>query len=319
MKAIALILVAVFLAAPAVSAGSARDLTDAEYRGMLRQIMDGRHADAVAGLEALADTCAGQPLYLLARTRVGLEVLPFDDDDKSRTAALSKPLLDDLDRVIAWCDDRLDEDGDPRFRYYRGWAWMTKSQIKAVGRDFYGAGRDAGRGKGDLETYLESDPAAPIPNGLIGAYLYFTDAVPKLFQFLSKLLFLPTGDLGIVQVFPGKITTIGLDGTPGPVINVGGPATQGGFLQMFDCVSAGENLIVTAEKIDPQGQLAQKRINFVASFDLEGNEKVRFFEQSVDWDFTNFTWDEAEINRVDFRAVAAGPDGRVYIASQRDA
>lgn len=135
----------------------------------------------------------------------------------------------------------------------------------------------------------------------------------------SNLLFLPTGDLGIVQVFPGRITTIGLDGTPGPVINVGGPATQGGFLQMFDCVTAGPDLIVTAEKIDPQGPTAQKRINFVASFDLQGTEQVRFFEQSVDWDFTNFTWDEAEINRVDFRAVAAGPDGRVYIASQRDA
>ena len=73
---------------------------------------------------------------------------------------------------------------------------MMSSHIKALGRNFYAAGRDAGKGKGDLEAYLEAHPDEAIPNGLLGAYLYFTDAVPKLFQFLSKLLFLPAGDRG---------------------------------------------------------------------------------------------------------------------------
>lgn len=194
MKAIASLMTAALLVVLATSAGAVRDLTDAEYAGLLDQIMDGRREAAEEQLVTLADTCAGQPLYLLARARVALEALPLDDDDKTLTKTLSAPILVDLERVIDWCDDAMDDSDDPLFRYYRGWAWMTKSQIKAVGRDFYGAGRDAGKGKGDLEAYLDSNPRAPIPNGLIGAYLYFTDAVPKLFQFLSKLLFLPTGD-----------------------------------------------------------------------------------------------------------------------------
>jgi hypothetical protein len=194
MKAHVTIFTVVFLTILAVSAGAARDLTDAEYARALGLVMDGSRADALAHLDALADTCAGQPLYLLARARVMIEAIPLSDDDKTLTVAMSEPILADLDRVITFCDARLDQEDDPRFRYYRGWAWMVKSHVKALGRNFYGAGRDAGKGKGDLEAYLEYHPGEPIPNGLIGAYLYFTDAVPKLFQFLSKLLFLPTGD-----------------------------------------------------------------------------------------------------------------------------
>lgn len=135
----------------------------------------------------------------------------------------------------------------------------------------------------------------------------------------SNLLFMPDGTLGIVQVFPGRITTISTDNVPGAVINVGSDPTQGGFLQMFDCVAAGDRLIVTAEKISPESATAQTRENFVAAFDTEGKELARFVTLSYRWDFTDFTWDEEALNRIDFRKVAAGPDGRVYVAGTRDA
>ncbi len=134
----------------------------------------------------------------------------------------------------------------------------------------------------------------------------------------SGLLFMPDGNLGLVQVFPGMITKIGTDGTPAGVLEVG-DATTGGFMQMYDCVSDGNQVIVTAEKIDPDGPTAQTRINFVAAFDKEGNETVRFYENSYSWDFTNFTFDEAGQNRTDFRKVACGQDGRIYVAPERDA
>ena len=129
---------------------------------------------------------------------------------------------------------------------------------------------------------------------------------------------MPDGNLGLVQVFPGKITKIGLDGTPAGVMEVGDPTT-GGFLQMFDCVSGGNQVIVTAEKINPEnGGLAHRRSNFVAAFDDEGKETVRFFDNTYFWDFTDFTFDESGMNRVDFRKVAVGKDGRVYVAVERD-
>ena len=135
----------------------------------------------------------------------------------------------------------------------------------------------------------------------------------------SGLLFMPDGNLGLVQVFPGKVTKISTDGTPAGVLEIG-DATTGGFLQMFDCVSGGKQVIVTAEKINPENEgTAHRRINFVAAFDDEGNETIRYFENEYFWDFTNFTFDESGMNRVDFRKVAAGKDGRIYVAPERDA
>jgi WD40 repeat protein len=134
----------------------------------------------------------------------------------------------------------------------------------------------------------------------------------------SNMLFMPDGSLGLVQVFPGKVTKIATDGTPTGVMEVGDP-TEGGFLMMFDCVSGGSQVIITAEKINPEnGGLAHRRNNFVAAFDDEGNETVRYFTNEYFWDFTNFTFDESAINRVDFRKVAVGKDGRVYVAAERD-
>jgi hypothetical protein len=134
----------------------------------------------------------------------------------------------------------------------------------------------------------------------------------------ANLLFMPDGSLGLVQVFPGKITKIGTDGSPAGVVEIT-DATEGGFMALFDCVTSGKDLIVTAEAIATEGPTAQSRTNFVAAFDGEGNETVRFFEYSYNWDFTNFTFDEASRNQVDFRKVAAGKDGRIYIAVERNA
>ena len=132
------------------------------------------------------------------------------------------------------------------------------------------------------------------------------------------LLFMPDGNLGLVQVFPGKITKISTDGTPAGVVELGDP-TAGGFLQMYDCISGGSQVVVTAKKINSEnGGLAQRHSNFVAAFDDEGNETVRYFENEFFWDFTNLTFDESAVNRVDFRKTAVGKDGRVYVAHERD-
>ncbi len=133
----------------------------------------------------------------------------------------------------------------------------------------------------------------------------------------SNLLFMPDGKLGIVQVFPGRVTTIATDGTPGDVITFSDPAT-GGFLQMFDCVSDGQRLIVTAEKINPQSQTEQDRTNFVTAFETDGTEVVEFYSNTYHWDFLNYTYDDLALNRVDFRKAAVGPDGRVYVVTRFD-
>jgi tetratricopeptide (TPR) repeat protein len=71
---------------------------------------------------------------------------------------------------------------------------MFKSHIRTFERSFWSAGRDAKKGRGDLREYLELHPDDPIANGIMGTFLYFADTLPAAFKFISKLLFMPTGD-----------------------------------------------------------------------------------------------------------------------------
>jgi len=172
-----------------------RDITDSEIATAMGLAMHSRTDAGFLYLDSLQAECGGEPLYLITRGRLMLETIPVDDDQKDYFKKVSEPILSVFDEVIETCGDRMDDgDTDPRLHLYRGWAWMQKSHLHAVGRSFYTAGRDAGKGKKDLEKYLAVDPDNPSANGLLGAFLYFTDAIPSVFKLLSRLLFLPTGD-----------------------------------------------------------------------------------------------------------------------------
>lgn len=135
----------------------------------------------------------------------------------------------------------------------------------------------------------------------------------------ANLVFMPDGTLGLAQIFPGKIVKINLDGSPaGTLVPGAADPTQGGFLQLFDCIPSGQDLIVTAESISQAGAAAQDRTNYVAAVDAAGKEKVRFYEHKNHLDFTAFEFNEDKTDRVDFRKVAVGRDGRVYIAAHRN-
>jgi len=191
------------IALPATPVASARELTDAEYAELLVCIYDGRQHAAAALLDSLERDCAGEPYFLIARSRLLLESVPEDDLDKTITKQRTQPVLATQQHVINACDQRLDAGGNElELRRLRGWAWIARSQAHAQGRSFYSAGREAGRGKKDLEFYLASHPDDPVANGLLGAFLYFSDAVPAILQFLSKIMFLPTGNraLGLEMI-----------------------------------------------------------------------------------------------------------------------
>ncbi|MEJ2720958.1 MAG: hypothetical protein P8181_07425 [bacterium] len=158
-------------------------------------MFDGRPYAALAFLDSLRQTCDDQPLYLLIRARCYQEQVPMDDDDTDYGKEISKPALETLDRCIEVCSRRLDDkDPDPINYFYRGWAWMAKAYVRSMVRSLYTAGREAGRGKKDLERYLEIHPGDPTASGLLGSYLYFADQIPNAFKFLAKLLRLPSGD-----------------------------------------------------------------------------------------------------------------------------
>lgn len=136
----------------------------------------------------------------------------------------------------------------------------------------------------------------------------------------SNMLFMPDGTLGLVQVFPGRVVKVARDGTPAGEFRPGGDdPTAGGFVRIFDCTSNGSEMIVTAEKFAQGEPGVQVRTNFVAMFGTDGIEKSRFCEHEAQLDLNAFELNEDERKLITFRRVAAGRDGRVYIARSRNA
>jgi tetratricopeptide (TPR) repeat protein len=171
------------------------DIPDAECRRALGIMFSGLPGDAAEYIDSLEPRYDRGPLYRLTRARIYREVLPVDDENKDRLKEMAEPIYADLEIAIAECDRRLEAGEDnPRLLLYRGWAWMFKSHIRTFERSFWTAGRDAKRGRNDLRDYLELHPNDPIANGIMGTFLYFADTLPAAFKFLSKLLFMPTGD-----------------------------------------------------------------------------------------------------------------------------
>jgi tetratricopeptide (TPR) repeat protein len=182
-------------AASSRDADSRRDLTQNEAASALESVFESRPNEALSYLQTLEPQSAGGPLFHIIRARCYQEFIPMDDDNTDAGRQISVPALEDLDRAIDACTRRMDSgDTNPDLLLYRGWAWMAKAYVRSMTRDLYGAGRDAKRGKKDLDVYLALHPDDPTAKGLLGAFLYFADTIPSAFKFLSKLLMLPTGD-----------------------------------------------------------------------------------------------------------------------------
>jgi tetratricopeptide (TPR) repeat protein len=172
-----------------------RDLTDAEVRRTIDEVFRARVRAQLAWSDSMAATCRGEPLYHLMRARLYRELIPVDDESKDELKRLAQPLYDELSQVIAQCDHRIEAgDPDPKLRLYRGWAWMLMSHVHTYEKSFWSAGREAKKGKEDLEWFLERNPHDPVASSLMGAFLYFADTLPSAYKFVSKLLFLPSGD-----------------------------------------------------------------------------------------------------------------------------
>lgn len=190
------------------------------------------------------------------------------------------------------------------------------------GEDFFGLITQVRTGK-DGRIYLLDTRLAEVPvydkTGARVATLSREGDGPGESRLPANLVFMPDGTLGLAQIFPGKIIKINLDGSPAGSFTPGAAdPTAGGFLQLFDCVASGSDLVVTAESIAQAGATAQDRTNYVATVDAAGKEKVRFLERKNHMDFTAFEFNEDKTDRIDFRKVAAGRDGRVYIAGYRN-
>jgi hypothetical protein len=134
----------------------------------------------------------------------------------------------------------------------------------------------------------------------------------------SDLVQLESGDIGIVQSFPGKVVGIKLDGTPSAGVVPGGDApTEGGFFMVTQAECRGGNFVLSGARITRQNE-GMKRTQFLASCEASGALPVTYTEKVAGDLMATRKYFEKEEYFPGRAGWAVGPDGSVYLAPAFD-
>jgi hypothetical protein len=136
---------------------------------------------------------------------------------------------------------------------------------------------------------------------------------PGEFRNPSDMFFVPGGDLGVMQMAPGKIELLTRQGEPDGQFPI--PGTEdGGFRILIGGRYAGDRLILAgAVNAFQEGSFTQTR--YLAAVDAQGNELARFHEEDRTMNFANMVIDEKIWDTFD-RRWTVGPGGRVFAVTQ---
>lgn len=170
-----------------------------------------------------------------------------------------------------------------------------------------------------LDTQL-SEVKVFSPSGRLVKTLSREGEGPGEVRLPIDLLFMPGGSLGLVQSFPGKIVQVDREGHPAGTFTIGGAdAAQGGFVLMLDALARGEDLVIAGMQIQmkPDGT-GQTRTRILASYGMDGREKVRYASSSTEIDLQNFRVVERDDYFVFPRRWAIDAQGRIYAPIERD-
>lgn len=131
-------------------------------------------------------------------------------------------------------------------------------------------------------------------------------------------LFLPDGNLGLIQGFPGRIVKVDLEGLPAGEMRPGGDdPSAGGFFVLRSAASVGNQLVLGGMKIT-RGDNSRTANHFIALHGPDGMETTRYLEKITVRDFGRLEISEKK----EFFPVqggwALGQDGRVYVGPARN-
>jgi hypothetical protein len=132
---------------------------------------------------------------------------------------------------------------------------------------------------------------------------------PGEFRAAANMCFLPDGNIGVVQLAPGRIVMLSPDGEPAgehPLPT----AEDGGAIFLLRAGSTGKYMVLAYMKNKfAEGVFDQSRI--LGCIDEDGKEAVRLYEETRTIDFANPVIDEVVWDTFD-RRWTVGPDGRVF-------
>jgi hypothetical protein len=138
---------------------------------------------------------------------------------------------------------------------------------------------------------------------------------PGEFRNASDMYLGPGGTLGVLQIFPGKIVMLETDGTPAGNFPLPGSG-DGGFNLIFVARATPDRVLVAgADQSQEAGK--QVQINYLRSYDPDGNVIARFHDESNETRFGGMKFNEKTFSNF-ARRWALRKDGRVAAALDFD-
>ena len=131
---------------------------------------------------------------------------------------------------------------------------------------------------------------------------------PGEFRRPGDMMFLPDGNMGVVQSMPGKIVVLTPEGDP--VGNHPVPGDKDGTQFFLGCRSAGDHFVLGVNYFS-RGDDGFKTIFKMIGVNSQGDQTAEYFGSETKRDFANLVFDEKDLSG--FGVLwDVGPDGRVY-------
>jgi hypothetical protein len=133
---------------------------------------------------------------------------------------------------------------------------------------------------------------------------------PGEFRRPSGICFAPGGEVGVLQMMPGRIVLLTPQGDPAGTFPLPEGEGTGGFSMLHRAASHDGNLVLSGtSSAFREGKMEQT--SYLARVDAEGNEIVRYHERTRTLEFANLVFDEKDMDSF-VRRWDVGPEGKVF-------
>ncbi len=134
----------------------------------------------------------------------------------------------------------------------------------------------------------------------------------------ADLVFMPNGNIGLVQSFPGRIVMVDRSGQPAGEFRPGGDdPSAGGFFALRGAASRGGRMVFSGARIT-RGEKSRTAVNFVASYGEDGQRLNLYYDTTMVREFRGQEFSETKEFFPHEGGWALGPDGRVYVSQERN-
>jgi len=127
------------------------------------------------------------------------------------------------------------------------------------------------------------------------------------------------GRLGVVQLFPGRVETISVDGIYISSMRPRDPELGGLVVTYFYdlLLQAEPNILVVGERV-VESEAMRTRHNFVSIYDRTGREVQCIYSIKRENDWNDFRFDEQATHSLTYGQVAASADGIIFVPTARN-